>query len=227
MGLDLVELVMAVEERFGITLTDAEAEKAETPAKLIDLVVSKVQTAPVSGWMTRRAFYALRRELMKAFHWHRSEIVPTAKLEELVPRVGRQQAWERLGTALKAKEWPELNRPTWFLLLMLGLFVGTGVALRFRLHVSPWWFFLGLPLWALSIQASKPLCREFPRHRSTVGQLSEFLLGAAPELFQPTGRSWSRPEVAAGIRDMTIEELGLKPGEYREDARFVGDLAGG
>ena len=47
MGLDLVELVMAVEERFGITLTDAEAEKAETPAKLIDLVVSKVQTAPV------------------------------------------------------------------------------------------------------------------------------------------------------------------------------------
>ncbi len=227
MGLDLIELVMAVEERFGIELSDAEAESAETPAKLIDLILSKVQTAPVSGWMTRHAFYALRRELVNTFSWHRSEIVPEAKLEQLIPKAGRQEAWERLGAALKAKDWPDLSRPAWFMFSMLGVFVAGGLVARFALHVSPWWLWMGLPLWMLMIQVSKPLCYEFPRHRSTVGQLTTFLAGAAPQLFEPAGRSWSRSEVAAVIRDMTVEELGLKPGQYREDARFVEDLAGG
>ena len=42
MGLDGVEMVMATEERFGITISDAEAELIRTPGMLIDLVVSKV-----------------------------------------------------------------------------------------------------------------------------------------------------------------------------------------
>ncbi len=43
MGLDGVELVMAVEERFGIEITNAEAEKIITPGMLVDLIYSKVE----------------------------------------------------------------------------------------------------------------------------------------------------------------------------------------
>lgn len=41
MGLDAVELVMAIEEEFGIDISDAEAETMATPRELIDFIWSK------------------------------------------------------------------------------------------------------------------------------------------------------------------------------------------
>jgi hypothetical protein len=50
MGLDIVELVMAVEEKFGIKIADADAGKAETVGQLHNLVLRMMQqttgTAP-------------------------------------------------------------------------------------------------------------------------------------------------------------------------------------
>ena len=43
MGLDLVEMVMAVEEHFGIEILDKEAYHITTPRKLIDYVTEKVE----------------------------------------------------------------------------------------------------------------------------------------------------------------------------------------
>ena len=41
MGLDGVELVMAIEEEFGCDITDPEAERVATPRDLIDLLMAK------------------------------------------------------------------------------------------------------------------------------------------------------------------------------------------
>ena len=38
MGLDSVELVMAVEEEFGISISDADAQKMLTPKEVINFV---------------------------------------------------------------------------------------------------------------------------------------------------------------------------------------------
>ena len=43
MGLEGVELVMAVEESFGITLSDAEAAETFTVGGIVDLAWSKVE----------------------------------------------------------------------------------------------------------------------------------------------------------------------------------------
>jgi acyl carrier protein len=44
-GLELVELVMSVETRFGVDIPDAEARQLTTPAMLIDCVCRKVGAA--------------------------------------------------------------------------------------------------------------------------------------------------------------------------------------
>lgn len=227
MGLDLVELVMAVEERFGITLSDDDAMSAETPGKLIDLIYAKLDKGGSGECLTSRAFYLVRRALMQQFEWHRSQIVPAARLEELVPRKNRREAWQRLRVALQANQWPSLKRPPWLVGIIFALFCAMlVVALVLHLDgVSPW---LTLPavlaVLGLVMLATRPLCLEFPKERATVGQLTRFVVAYCPALFGPVGRRWSRADVAAAVRELTIEELGLTQSQYREDAHFVKDL---
>lgn len=57
MGLDGVEIVMKVEDAFGIGIADSEAEKIVTPAQLIALVLSKVDRTPQPACLTQRAFH--------------------------------------------------------------------------------------------------------------------------------------------------------------------------
>ena len=44
MGLVLVELVMAVEERFGVPIPDQETQHLKTPRQLVDFVAKRVAT---------------------------------------------------------------------------------------------------------------------------------------------------------------------------------------
>ena len=84
MGMDGVEIVMAVEETFDIHIEDAEAEKLLTPRQLIDLVQSKVAVATASVCLTQRAFNLLRKSLLRHGGWKRSEIRPARRLSELI-----------------------------------------------------------------------------------------------------------------------------------------------
>ena len=45
-SLDLVELVVELEDRYGIRITDEEAEKIKTVGQAVDFVLSHVPTSP-------------------------------------------------------------------------------------------------------------------------------------------------------------------------------------
>jgi DNA-binding transcriptional LysR family regulator len=227
MGLDLVELALAVEETFDIALPDAEAEKLVTPALLIEAIVNKVRTAEHSVCLSRTAFHALRRTLVASVGCGRAAVKPDTALESLIPRAGRRSAWRQMREALRANRWPVLQRPGWVRLSLFLIFAVVAGGLGFA--GFPVWAALGsgVGLWSLALVASQPLCIELPKSCRTAGQLAQFLVAHAPKLFEPTGRVWTRAEVAETVRCLTIEHLGLKPEQYREGARFVQDLGGG
>jgi acyl carrier protein len=62
MGLDTVELIMAVEERFGITIEDREAEKVVTVGKLYQLVFDKLHSR--GSPIIEQELYSQLRELI-------------------------------------------------------------------------------------------------------------------------------------------------------------------
>lgn len=226
MGLDGVELVMAVEEHFGIELTDAEVERTITPRDLIEVVLGKMQATEWSVCLTRRAFYALRRVLMQDFGCKRADITPNARLESLVPRPNRRRAWQQMESSLKAQRWPRLGRPAG-VLIAVGVLVAV-VAVVASLWGWPFWtrILLAMLAWSSAMMLTRPLCVEF-KDLATAGELAQFLVAAAPNIFEPKGREWSRADVAEAIRSIVITQLGLKPEQYREDARFVQDLGAG
>ena len=72
------------------------------------------------------------------------------------------------------------------------------------------------------IGASLPMKKGFFRQRyRTVGELATYVALNQTRLFNG---KWRRKEVARVVRDITIEEIGIKKEIYTEDSRFIDDL---
>ncbi len=94
MGLDAVELVMAVEEKFGISITDEEATKTLTVGDLKQLIRGKLDVADADGCLTQRAFHLIRKNATAEFDILRRNLRPDTPLETVVPQSARRESWQ-------------------------------------------------------------------------------------------------------------------------------------
>jgi acyl carrier protein len=77
MGLDMVELIMAVEEEFGIAIENREAEKLVTVGLLYQLVLDKLRSR--GSVATEQELYSQLRELIsKQLGVKPEQVVPSA-----------------------------------------------------------------------------------------------------------------------------------------------------
>ena len=103
MGLDTVELLLAVEETFQIHLEDAEAGRVATVDDLHRLVLSKLQGQSSGVCLTGVAFYRTRRALVDSLGVDRRQVRTWTPLELLLPRHGRREKWRSIQLLLKYK----------------------------------------------------------------------------------------------------------------------------
>lgn len=91
MGLDIVELVMAWEETFDISIPDADAERLSTTRDVSGFVFEIVRSdAPEdTGCLAMRAFYRLRSAFVAA-GVPRNRVHPDAKVSALLPGRNRR-----------------------------------------------------------------------------------------------------------------------------------------
>ena len=108
MGLDGVELVLAWEETFSVSISDAEAGSLSTTRQAVELIFNKVKSpAPEdSGCLAMRAFLRLRRAF-QAQGIPRQDVRPDAKLSVLLP--GRQRR-DILNSVREQVGFPPLRR---------------------------------------------------------------------------------------------------------------------
>ena len=218
MGMDGVEIVMAVEDQFGITIEDAEAEHIRTPGQLIDLVSSKLACAPIALCRTRRAFHVVRRVFQKRFTIERRSISPDTKLGNIVPKLDRIHIWKSLQHEFGATTWPELHYPYACSLGILGFGVlSIYVAEQYAKSAFLSWA-VGISLFVLLWKFLKSLRTSFLGRVQTVAELARFLAGQSPALFEPS-QAWSQIEVAREVRRIVIDVLCCD--NYRENADFV------
>ncbi|WP_426431459.1 phosphopantetheine-binding protein [Winogradskyella sp. HB-48] len=106
MGLDSVELLMSVEERFGIQIEDSEAEKIYTVQNFVDSVYDKIITNPNEKCLTQIVFYRMRKafQILKLTD---KEIKPETKISELLTQTELKEKWHLLKTEI-GLELPEL-----------------------------------------------------------------------------------------------------------------------
>src|SRR5947208_17042067 len=133
MGLDAVEIVMAVEKDFDIQIEDSEAEQILTPGQLIDLVMSKVATTTTDICLTHRSFNLLRQFFVRRYAFPRNQLKPDTSLQTILPRTQRLAQLQELSTELAIGSFPQLIRRGWLIALLytFSLLSGLGAAVAF------------------------------------------------------------------------------------------------
>lgn len=103
MGLDGVELVMKVEDEFGISIDEADAEKIQTVGSLYVYVCNRVQsqTNVATRCVSRDTFVRTRKAFATLPSFKASRFRPRAKLADCVSLDELADAHDRLANALQ------------------------------------------------------------------------------------------------------------------------------
>ncbi|MBX9724393.1 MAG: phytanoyl-CoA dioxygenase family protein [Candidatus Obscuribacterales bacterium] len=117
-GLDTVELVMAIEEEFGLEIPDVAAEKMVTVGDTYDYLRMRLASAPPAECLSQKIFYKLRRGLIDNFKVKRHSISPDTKLVDVLSIEDIEGGWPYLQffTDMKTPDYKKANH----LLILLG-----------------------------------------------------------------------------------------------------------
>jgi hypothetical protein len=108
MGLDTVELLVAVEKKFDIAIPDKEAENIYTVADFADSVFTKISTKPTEKCLTQILFYKIRTAINQLNDVNKN-IKPDSIILDILPNIDLINEWTRLEEMIGLRL-PELIR---------------------------------------------------------------------------------------------------------------------
>ena len=238
MGLDGVEIVMQIEEEFGIELPDSELTSVQTVGDLYMLVLGKVEsngTQSAAASLTTKVFYRLRKAMRKCLGQQRKFLMPSTKLAHLLPKPTRIAAWKCL-EEVSELTFPKLRHPRWARDTYRVVAVGAGIA--FLWAMASWSRpsgFLWVPLLLATVvvggfvlkglYAATPFLAWELTMRSA-GELAQVLLESNVTAFlRETGdQNPSRQEVWTRLVYIFSDQQQLRPAEIVPEARIREDL---
>jgi acyl carrier protein len=230
MGLEMIEIALAVEEEFGIDLPDSELGFIRTPADLIDLICGLLATQGRPRCLSQQAFYRLRKGLVETTGVTRGDIRPDSRLAELAPGRNVRDWWTRLQNCIGARSWPALDRPRWLRRVIWGIaFASCACTVGWFFSKLGWrglvyGLISGLPIavatGAVLLGCTRMLKYALPDKLQTVADL-------IPAALTSPCIDWKREDVAARVKEIVSVQLNLKESEYSEEKRFIEDLGAG
>ncbi len=139
MGLDAVEIVMDVEDHFGIIIQDTEAEHVRTVADLVTLIHGRISVAHEAYCPTLPAFLSLRTNVRDVTGDNTFRIRPPQRIVDRLTVSQRRQLWNRLsgllGSPPRGLRRPQLLREILgaSVATLLGIALITAVAIDIRI----------------------------------------------------------------------------------------------
>jgi hypothetical protein len=230
MGLDAVELIIKVEESFGISISDEAAGEIQTAGDLLDVVLRNLSLERGASCLTSAASYAVRKELMLETGVSRGEIRPSTPLTACFKKVGLPESWKRM-EARSGLKWPALSLSGWALSFLVA---GSGAAaiailgsdglqwrdlgraalLAILLLVTA--FFVVNSVWSLS--------RALPHDLKTVGELARRILALNHQKFAARLQKWSPQEVWQAVKLCIVEQVGIDESLIQRDSHLWDEL---
>lgn len=227
MGLDSVELLIEVEEHFGVVLTSEQVADVETVDDLARLVATTIERESRGPCPSAAAFYALRRATCAVIGPKASRARPSTRLLELFPRRGRRRAWWCLRRERRFVPPLQPNAAAAITLRCLAALLWIGGIAGVAWSLSRWGLggLLSLPIVPVAGvvvygAAHTVLATELPAGLPRLGDLEPRTRGRP----LPEDRARWHAEVLEGVRERTAQQLGMKLENVLPESRFVDDL---
>lgn len=228
MGLDGVEIIMNIEQAFGLTIKDGEAENVITVNDLYILVKNKLEISQRSQCKTSRVFYKVRRSLVEVFHVRRADIRPSVRLSSLVPKEDIRKNWGRLKAELGVKI-PDLQRPRWLedAILYFTLVLALCAFFAFGLEA----FQLGLAVIIFSIlsaialyNVTKPLEIHIPGHVDKLSHFTYSVLSQNPSFIEEQRNAWVDKDLFRLVQAIIAEQMDFPIEKVKPQSSLIDDL---
>ncbi|MGJ8716231.1 MAG: phosphopantetheine-binding protein [Maribacter stanieri] len=194
MGLDSVELVMSVEEKFGIRIPDAECEKIYTVQDFANAVYPKIIKHPSEKCLSQIIFYKIR-DSIKSVNPTNDLITPDSKIKEVVGMDGLRAKWEKIEKSVGLKL-PEL------------------VTMDFNENLGT----------HLKIFGVKTIKRTQPVTKGDLGQLTNWVISLNSEQLIDIKKITSKYEVERIISGIINERIGIPINEIELKHSITNDL---
>ena len=227
MGLATVELLIRLEDSFGVRIPDDVAETLTTPRLVTFYLLSQLTLGESSTCMSQQAFYRLRREFVPALGIQRSDFHPAVNLSQLIPLESRSEVWTIVGSRIGVGAFPDLARPVWLFSLLSFATIATALSVFYYTraltgsYVDAILFAVlaAIPALHFAEVLTRPLKRHFRYQYQHAGELAEYVALHSPHSFK---KVWTKEEVASMVRQIIIEETGVT--DFTEDSRFIEDM---
>jgi hypothetical protein len=231
MGLEFVQIVMDVEESFGISFEDDEFTDINTIGDFAEAIKRKLPNPGEGPCLTSHCFYILRSSLIRLFGISRRDLKPTTSMDHLFSSVDRRTKWNNLSKDLELRL-PDLCRPTWLEGIIwggAGLLLLAAITSSFLNNVSsnlPWVFATtAIGFFILAYKATEPFATRFPSHCTTLGGVSRGLLQLNFGKISSRQKSWTDQEVWDSLKRIILETAKVDPDEIVPEAHIYKDLA--
>lgn len=219
MGLDSVELLIAFEDEFGISIDDADAARLTTPQEAADYVAYRLGAANgrPKRCLSQTGFHRLRAILVRQFGAKRGDVRPDSRIKDFLTGNTRTQ-WGELKAALDATQLPGLTcgQP------MLGL-LSAGIPLlccAFVLWIGgSFWSLIPVAMvsWVATMVVAHKLGTEVPAAVATIGAL-------VPYVGHIQHEQWTCDEILQRVIQTTSNQVGIPVDRIKPDHHFVKDL---
>lgn len=228
MGLEGLELIMELEERFDIELPERDLEGTYTVADLYRLVVSKLEHKEAWPCLTTILFLRMRKALMQLEGVERQRITPDTDTADLLPLQHRRATWNALGTALDLKL-PALERPLWMhraLLVSTPAPIVLGILAIFvkAFVVGAALLVGGIACGVIASKATKRFAVHLPAGCETLGGLVKAILARNYGKLAAEAKRSNRDEVWEIVWTTVVEEL-MVPADRVQPSTLLADLA--
>ena len=226
MGLDGVELVMDVEDHFGVAIQDVEAERIRTVADLTELVASRIRNAHLTPCQTLSSFMRLRTCVRGVTENDSLKIRTNTLVVDVLNSRERIRFWGHLNELLGSPA-PALRRPP---VMRLALLCSVVIAFTLAIALAACTNLTKLPfnaaiasLFTLIIHLATVSFRSHPPVSiSTFGSIARKVSGvtvATKRLDLKTD-----DEILAELKPIISDIMGISNHQIHPNSRFVEDL---
>jgi len=231
MGLELVEIVMKVEETFGVIVSDDAAPDMRTVGQLHEYILDYRDQEKQQGCPTGWVFRDIRRVLTGTTSAPRRAIRPSTELRTILPPLTRRRVWKTLQQdvpgRLRGLRLPFRLGPIITGLSVLAGVVGVAIIVPHVGFVHA--VVLGLTAIITTLLliffTTRPFAVAFPHGVVTVGDLAVAEL--PPGYEDAVKQQMTDEEVWERLQKIVAEILGVKSEDITPSARFVEDLGAG